>query len=31
MDQNVYGALDQDINQLKAMLINLIKKVRKTK
>ena len=30
MDQNVYDDLDNDINQLKAMLINLIKKVRKS-
>ncbi len=31
IDQNVYSVLDNDINQLKAMLINLIKKVRKVK
>jgi four helix bundle protein len=31
MDQNAYGTLDNDINQLKAMLINLIRTVRKTK
>ncbi len=31
MNENVYGSLENDINQLKAMLINLIKTVRKGK
>ena len=31
IEENVYLALEEDINQLKAMLINLIKTVRKVK
>lgn len=31
MDQNAFGALDSDISHIKAMLINLIKTVRKPK
>lgn len=31
LDQNIYNSLDKDINEVKAMLIGLIQKVRSTK